>query len=95
MKISRITVWQLDLPLTKPYWLSGGRLRFDKLDSVAQAIRAAGVEADAYTCNVSDPEQVALLAYPWSTITPSRPIASMFGVCTTPATPPPLSEMSL
>ncbi|MEZ5776324.1 MAG: mandelate racemase/muconate lactonizing enzyme family protein [Hyphomicrobiaceae bacterium] len=33
MKISRITVWQLDLPLTKPYWLSGGRLRFDRLDS--------------------------------------------------------------
>ncbi|MEZ5924626.1 MAG: mandelate racemase/muconate lactonizing enzyme family protein [Hyphomicrobiaceae bacterium] len=33
MKISQITVWQLDLPLIKPYWLSGGRLRFDKLDS--------------------------------------------------------------
>jgi len=24
MKIDTITVWQLDLPLTKPYWLSGG-----------------------------------------------------------------------
>ena len=33
MKITRITVWQLDLPLTHPYWLSGGRLRFDRLDS--------------------------------------------------------------
>ncbi len=33
MKINRITVWQLDLPLTKPYWLSGGRLKFEKLDS--------------------------------------------------------------
>lgn len=33
MKISRISVWRLDLPLTKPYWLSGGRLRFDGLDS--------------------------------------------------------------
>ena len=33
MKISRITVYRLDLPLTKPYWLSGGRLRFDRLDS--------------------------------------------------------------
>lgn len=33
MKISKITVWQLDLPLTKPYWLSGGRLKFEKLDS--------------------------------------------------------------
>ncbi|WP_299849782.1 mandelate racemase/muconate lactonizing enzyme family protein [uncultured Roseovarius sp.] len=33
MKITRLTVWQLDLPLTEPYWLSGGRLRFDQLDS--------------------------------------------------------------
>ena len=33
MKINRITVWQLDLPLHKPYYLSGGRLRFDLLDS--------------------------------------------------------------
>src|SRR5690606_14597325 len=33
VRISRITVWQMDLPLTKPYWLSGGRLRFDKLDT--------------------------------------------------------------
>ena len=33
MRIERISVWQLDLPLHKPYWLSGGRLRFDCLDS--------------------------------------------------------------
>ncbi|MGI9408606.1 MAG: mandelate racemase/muconate lactonizing enzyme family protein [Hyphomicrobiaceae bacterium] len=33
MKISRITAWQMDLPLAEPYWLSGGRLRFDKLDT--------------------------------------------------------------
>ena len=33
MKISKITVHQVDLPLTKPYYLSGGRLRFDQLDS--------------------------------------------------------------
>ncbi len=33
MKITGINVWQLDLPLTKPYWLSGGRLKFEKLDS--------------------------------------------------------------
>ena len=33
MKITRISVWQLDLPLTKPYYLSGGQLRFDQLDS--------------------------------------------------------------
>ena len=33
MKIEAISVWQLDLPLHKPYWLSGGRLRFERLDS--------------------------------------------------------------
>ena len=33
MRISRITVWQMDLPLSQPYFLSGGRLRFDRLDS--------------------------------------------------------------
>ena len=33
MRIVRITVWQKDLPLEKPYWLSGGRLKFETLDS--------------------------------------------------------------
>ena len=33
MRITRITVWQIDLPLAEPYFLSGGRLRFDRLDS--------------------------------------------------------------
>ena len=33
MKISQISVWQLDLPLSKPYYLSGGRLKFESLDS--------------------------------------------------------------
>ncbi|MEM1198369.1 MAG: enolase C-terminal domain-like protein [Pseudomonadota bacterium] len=33
MKINRISVWQKDLPLTKPYWLSGGRLKFENLDA--------------------------------------------------------------
>lgn len=33
MKITSLSVWQVDLPLHKPYWLSGGRLRFDVLDS--------------------------------------------------------------
>lgn len=33
MKITRISVWQLDLPLSEPYWLSGGRLKFEGLDS--------------------------------------------------------------
>ncbi|MEO1613044.1 MAG: hypothetical protein AAFU55_11935, partial [Pseudomonadota bacterium] len=33
MKITRMTVFRVDLPLAEPYWLSGGRLRFDRLDS--------------------------------------------------------------
>ncbi len=33
MKITRITVYQKDLPLADPYWLSGGRLKFEKLDA--------------------------------------------------------------
>ncbi|WP_424988310.1 mandelate racemase/muconate lactonizing enzyme family protein [Microbulbifer sp. S227A] len=33
MKITAITVYQVDLPLAQPYWLSGGRLKFETLDS--------------------------------------------------------------
>ena len=33
MKINRITVYQVDLPLEQPYWLSGGRLKFEVLDA--------------------------------------------------------------
>ncbi|MEO0820112.1 MAG: enolase C-terminal domain-like protein [Pseudomonadota bacterium] len=33
MRITALTLWRVDLPLRKPYWLSGGRLRFDRLDS--------------------------------------------------------------
>jgi len=33
MTIERITVWQKTLSLTEPYWLSGGRLKFEALDS--------------------------------------------------------------
>ncbi len=33
MKIARITVWAVDLPFTKPYWLSGGRVKVAGLDS--------------------------------------------------------------
>ncbi len=33
MHITRITIWHLDLPLHKPYWLSGGRLKFEELDT--------------------------------------------------------------
>ncbi|MEM1383260.1 MAG: enolase C-terminal domain-like protein, partial [Pseudomonadota bacterium] len=33
MKITRLSVWAVDLPLAKPYWLSGGRLKFERLDA--------------------------------------------------------------
>jgi len=33
LKITGITVWKKELPLAKPYWLSGGRLKFEVLDS--------------------------------------------------------------
>ncbi|NOD76446.1 MULTISPECIES: mandelate racemase/muconate lactonizing enzyme family protein [unclassified Ruegeria] len=33
MKIKSITVYQVDLPLEHPYWLSGGRLKFETLDA--------------------------------------------------------------
>ncbi|MEM7337093.1 MAG: mandelate racemase/muconate lactonizing enzyme family protein [Actinomycetota bacterium] len=33
MKITRIDVWAVDLPLVRPYSLSGGRLHFERLDS--------------------------------------------------------------
>ncbi|MEM6664196.1 MAG: mandelate racemase/muconate lactonizing enzyme family protein [Pseudomonadota bacterium] len=33
MKITAITVWQMDLPLSHPYSLSGGRLKYESLDS--------------------------------------------------------------
>jgi len=44
MKITKISVYQVDLPLTKPYWLSGGRLKFEKLDSTIVSIETdAGI----------------------------------------------------
>lgn len=33
MKITRISVYQKNLPLNDPYWLSGGRLKFEVLDA--------------------------------------------------------------
>ena len=33
MKITQITVYRADLPLEHPYWLSGGRLKFEVLDA--------------------------------------------------------------
>ena len=51
MKITRIEAWQLDLPLYKPYWLSGGRLRFESLDSTLVRIDTdAGVSGWGEAC---------------------------------------------
>ncbi|MDW3222933.1 MAG: enolase C-terminal domain-like protein [Paracoccaceae bacterium] len=33
MRIAKISVYQCDLPLAHPYWLSGGRLKFETLDA--------------------------------------------------------------
>ena len=33
MKITRISIYQVDLPLEHPYWLSAGRLKFEVLDA--------------------------------------------------------------
>lgn len=33
MKITRLTVYKKNLPLEHPYWLSGGRLKFETLDA--------------------------------------------------------------
>ena len=33
MKITQIKVYKVDLPLEHPYWLSGGRLKFEVLDA--------------------------------------------------------------
>ncbi len=44
MKITRISVYQVDLPLKKPYWLSGGRLKFERLDSTMVSLETdAGI----------------------------------------------------
>ncbi len=33
MKITKLSIYQVDLPLEHPYWLSGGRLKFEVLDA--------------------------------------------------------------
>ena len=44
MKITGISVYQIDLPLEHPYWLSGGRLKFEKLDATLVKIETdAGI----------------------------------------------------
>jgi len=44
MKIERISVYHVDLPLEFPYWLSGGRLKFEVLDATIVKIETdAGI----------------------------------------------------
>ncbi|MEM9433881.1 MAG: enolase C-terminal domain-like protein [Pseudomonadota bacterium] len=44
MKITRLSVYQVDLPLEHPYWLSGGRLKFEVLDATLVKIETdAGI----------------------------------------------------
>ncbi|CAN8064148.1 unnamed protein product [Agarophyton chilense] len=51
MKISKISVFQQDLPLTKPYYLSGGRLEFTGLDSTIVCIQSdSGLEGWGESC---------------------------------------------
>lgn len=38
VRISKITVYALELPLKKPYWVSGGRVYVEKMDSVIVAV---------------------------------------------------------
>lgn len=44
MMIARISVYHIDLPLEHPYWLSGGRLKFEVLDATLVKIETnAGI----------------------------------------------------
>ena len=42
MKITRVSVYRVELPLEKPYYLSGGALRFDELDSTMVSVETDG-----------------------------------------------------
>ncbi len=52
MKITGIAVWHLDPPLVRPYWLSGGRLKFEqRLDStIVRLDTDAGVHSWGEGC---------------------------------------------
>ena len=41
-KIRRVSVWQKRLPLAKPYFLHGGRLKFEALDSTLVCVETQG-----------------------------------------------------
>ena len=50
MKITRLTVFHVDLPLEHPYWLSGGRLKFETLDATFVKVETdAGVQTREIT----------------------------------------------
>ena len=54
MKITQIRVYQVDLPLNKPYWLSGGRLKFERLDSTIVAVDTdAGITGWGEGCPIA------------------------------------------
>ena len=51
MKITRISVYHIDLPLEFPYWLSGGRLKFEVLDATIVKIETdAGITGHGEVC---------------------------------------------
>ena len=51
MRISKISVFQQTQPLFKPYWLSGGRLKFEQLDSTFVKIETdSGITGWGETC---------------------------------------------
>lgn len=51
MKITKITIYKKQLHLTKPYYLSGGRLKFTELDSTIVSIHTdAGIEGWGEGC---------------------------------------------
>ena len=51
MKIKKITVYQQTQQLLKPYWLSGGRLKFEQLDSTFVKIETdSGITGWGETC---------------------------------------------
>ena len=51
MKINKISVFQKTLPLSKPYYLSGGRLRFESLDSTFVRVQTdAGITGWGEAC---------------------------------------------
>lgn len=59
MRITRITLWPVDLPLARSYALSGGRLRFECLDSTI-----ARLDTDEGLAGWGDPDVPGIGARP-------------------------------